>query len=108
MPGISGYRRGHQPRCERCHHSASFHGKEQAGHCHALGCQCEEWVEPTLTVAEVADVLGRSEDYVRDHARSLGGRKRDKRWRFPLGDFERVRAEHTAEPAPRKPSPAKG
>lgn len=96
MPSISGYGRGQQPRCELCRHSASFHGKEQAGACHALGCQCEAWVEPTLSVAEVAEVLGRSQDYVRDHAKALGGHKVAKRWRFTLDDFEAARPEHVA------------
>lgn len=106
MPSISGYRRGEQPRCAECHHSASFHGVEQSGPCRALGCRCSQWAESSFTVAEVASILGKSEDYVRDHARALGGRKVSKRWSFPLSDFERGRVELLGDPASETATPA--
>lgn len=47
----------------------------------------------SLTVAEAANVLGRGQAYVRDHAKALGGRlvpnnwvgvnRSGKSWRFP-------------------------
>lgn len=83
--------------CERCRHAASFHGvdvggdKASGGRCRAFPkCDCPDFVEPTLTASEVASLIGRSESYVRDHARDLGGRKQGGQWAFPVSEMERV------------------
>lgn len=95
------------PICERCRHAASFHGvdvaakakkavkkaktKTSGGRCRAFPkCGCPSFVEPTLTAAEVASLLGRSKTYVKDHARELGGRKTGGQWAFPISELEEV------------------
>lgn len=77
------YPRGAQPRCAECSHARSFHGGLSHGECKAIGCDCLEWVEPRFSTSEVAEAIGRSETYVKDHAEDLGGCKDSGRWTFP-------------------------
>lgn len=58
--------------------------------CAALGCLCKAWVgihplappwtEEGLTTEQVAQRLGRSETYVKDHAEALGGVRLPQHW----------------------------
>lgn len=77
-----------------------------------MGCQCSKWrgrnpdlpswLSKSLTIAEVAKAIGRTQEYVREHAEELGGKRihpaflgepgDSKVWRFNPKAVERAAA----------------
>lgn len=70
------------PSCGSCRHAFSFHARGVSG-CHVMGCHCPKykgrnpdlpsWLSKSLSAAEMARAIKRSEHYVLDHAEDLGG-----------------------------------
>jgi hypothetical protein len=71
--------------CKTCRHPYSFHA---SGPCRALACECKAWkgTDPrmigTIGVKDVADLTGRSETWIKEHAEEIGGEKVSNQWRF--------------------------
>ena len=65
-------------RCETCGHPWTFHGSGKTP-CQATGCECRAWkgktllAHTTITVPEAARHTGRSQTFIREHAKALGG-----------------------------------
>jgi hypothetical protein len=68
------------PRCHSCGHPWTLHGSGKT-RCKATGCSCPEWSGPTLmavktvSVADAAEHTGKTELFLRRHAKALGGLK---------------------------------
>lgn len=78
MSATNGSTKSEQPQCEDCGHVLSFHGSGKT-RCRALGCGCQSYIgvsllaTQTMSVADVAESIERSESWVRAHAEELGG-----------------------------------
>lgn len=96
-------------RCLGCKHPISFHGHALTD-CAALGCKCEAYVGTTklalttISAADAAAILGRTERWVKEHAKELHGisvrqselerpaKKADPMvWRFDAEDIQEAR-----------------